>query len=189
MRDDATEANSPTDERGSLAWRIGRRLRARRKELGRTLSNIADRSGLSVSYLSAVEKGVNLPSLASLVKITDALETTIPVLLAAEGANRVRRGKLPSRAPSAVDLSHKDLQLRAVAIRSGPGETSQLSLPTKDHDIFCYVVEGELEVVLDEGPAVTLRPGDALDARSVPAVSWSTRSGALAVWTACPVRI
>jgi transcriptional regulator with XRE-family HTH domain len=174
---------------GSLALRIGRRLRARRKELDRTLAETAERSGLSVSYLSAVEKGVNLPSLASLVKISDALETTIPALLMAEGANRVRAGRLPAEVPAAVELSHADLQLRAVAVRAHLGEESELALPTKDHDIFCYVVEGELEVVLDDRAPVTLYAGDSLDARSASAVFWSTRRGALVVWTSCPLRL
>jgi transcriptional regulator with XRE-family HTH domain len=173
----------------SLAARIGRRLRARRKELGFTLADVAERSTLSISYLSAVEKGTNLPSLPTLVKITDALETSIPTVLLEEGANRVRTASLAAEQLGRVDLSHAELQLRAVAMRSGPGEESMLDLPTKDHDVFCYVVHGELEVVLDDRAPITLGPGDALDVRSASAIFWSTRGGAHAVWTSCPVRI
>ncbi len=172
----------------SLAVRIGRRLRARRKELELTLSETAERSGLSISYLSAVEKGTNLPSLPTLVKITDALETTIPTVLLEEGANRVRQGHLPEGGGSA-DLAHGELHLEAVALRSLPGEKASLELPSKDHDVFCYVLDGELAVVLDDREAITLRQGDALDVRSVSVIWWSSPVGALALWTSCPVRV
>ncbi|MGH9107446.1 MAG: helix-turn-helix domain-containing protein [Acidimicrobiales bacterium] len=177
------------DGAGTLACRIGRRLRARRRELGLTLAETAERARLSVSYVSAVEKGTNLPSLQSLVKIADALQTTIPAVLVAEGTNRVRRGRLPGPGGGAADLGHRELQLKAIAVRSVPGEQSPLELPTKDHDVFCYCLEGEVEVVFDGHEPVTVGAGDALDVRSAVAISWSARSGALLVWTSCPIRV
>ncbi|HTW98432.1 MAG TPA: helix-turn-helix domain-containing protein [Acidimicrobiales bacterium] len=185
----APEAELEGDRDGSLAGRIGRRLRNRRKELGLTLADTAERSSLSISYLSAVEKGVNLPSLPTLVKLTDALETSIPAVLVEEGANRVMPGRLPGAGSDAVDLSHAELRLRTLAVRAGAGEESMLALPTKDHDVFCYLVDGELEVALDEREPIVLHAGDALDVRSASTIFWSTRPGALAVWTSCPVRV
>jgi transcriptional regulator with XRE-family HTH domain len=188
-RDRGGEGEVSSGQSSSLAGRIGRRLRARRQELGRTLAETAARSGLSVSYLSAIEKGVNLPSLQTLVKISEALETTIPTVLVAEGANRVQVGRLPAEPSAEVELSHVELQLRAVALRSSPGDEAQLALPTKDHDIFCYLVDGDLEVVIEDRAPITLRSGDALDVRSASAIFWSTRRGALAVWASCPMRL
>jgi transcriptional regulator with XRE-family HTH domain len=173
---------------GSLAARIGRRLRDRRKQLGLTLAETAERSGLSVSYLSAVEKGVNLPSVQTLARITDALETTIPSVLAEEGANRVRAGHLPDAA-GVQDLAHGELQLQAIALRAQAGDSGSLPIATKDHDVFCYVVEGRLLVFLDERDPLELGPGDAFDARSASSLTWSSPSGALAVWTSCPMRV
>jgi transcriptional regulator with XRE-family HTH domain len=174
---------------GSLAARIGQRLRARRRHLGLTLADTAERSGLSVSYLSAVEKGINLPSVQTLARIADALETNIPAVLAEEGANRVRVERLPEHAGAAHNLAHAELQLQAVALRSGPGDSATLALPTKDHDVFCYVVEGRLQVVLDGRDPVVLGAGDALDVRSVASIVWSSPGAALAVWTSCPMRV
>lgn len=180
---------NPGEQDASLAGRIGQRLRARRKELRLTLADTAERSGLSISYISAVEKGTNLPSLPTLVKLTDALQTTIPTVVMEEGANRVHIGRLPEPGSPSSRLSHAELQLTAVAMRAQRGEESLIELPTKDHDVFCYVVEGELLVALDQHDPITLRAGDALDARSPSTILCSTRSGALSVWTSCPLRI
>src|SRR4051812_48333191 len=46
---------------------LGGALRKRRQELGLTLREVADRSGLSVGSLSDVERGRTEPSLSSLV--------------------------------------------------------------------------------------------------------------------------
>lgn len=175
------------DGERSLARRIGARLRARRSELELTLADTAARSGLSVSYLSAVEKGVNLPSLPVLARITDALGTSIPAVLLQEGANLVRRARLPA-VPGRVVLSHSELQLSSLAVRLAPGGSEELRLPSKDHDLFAFVVEGDLSVRLDS-EVLELGAGDALDLRTPATVELSSRQGALAIWTACPTRV
>ncbi|MDA8312797.1 MAG: helix-turn-helix transcriptional regulator [Actinomycetota bacterium] len=172
----------------TLAARIGRQLRQRRKALALTLAQVSERSTLSVSFLSAVENGTNLPSLPSLVRITDALETDLPTLLVAEGASRVRTGKLSEDEPL-IELSHPELQLTAIALRFSPGDEPHLPLPTKDHDVFCYVVSGELQVSLDEAPPITLSDEDALDVRNASVIHIRAGRPTLSVWTSCPVRV
>jgi transcriptional regulator with XRE-family HTH domain len=162
-------------------------LRSRRQKLGLTLAKTAEAASISTSYLSAVEKGVNLPSLPTLAKIVEALNTSIPDVLADEGANLVRARHLP-RPGESLRLSHPQLQLQAIALASAPLQDGTLPLPTKDHDVFGYVVEGELQVLLDGSEPITLSAGDALDLRSAAGVFLVTRGGALSVWTSCPVR-
>ncbi len=196
----AARAASPSDEESpetapgdavhigdtSLAGRIGQELRDRRKALRLTLAQVSERSSLSISYLSAIEKGTNLPSLPSLVRLTDALQTDLPTLLVAEGASRVHAGRLPDD-DSSVELSHPELQLSAIALRSSPGDEPELQLPTKDHDVLCYVVFGELRVTLDERRTILLSDGDALDVRSASSIHVSTQQPTLSIWTSCPV--
>lgn len=174
---------------GSLAQRIGRRLRARRQELGFTLAKAAELASVSTSYLSAVENGVNLPSLPTLARITEAVGTTIPAVLAEEGANFVRRERLPVPRQGTRELSHAELQLQAIAVASLPRREMALPLPTKDHDVFCYVIDGELRVCFDDAEPVALRAGDALDLRSASSVVFASRTRALSVWTSCPIRV
>ncbi|BAL98106.1 MULTISPECIES: helix-turn-helix domain-containing protein [Caldilinea] len=52
---------------------FGSRIRARRKELGLSLEDLAQRTGLTASFLSLVERGMSNPSLESLRHIAEAL--------------------------------------------------------------------------------------------------------------------
>ena len=54
---------------------LGQRLRGRRKEIGKTLQQVASESGLTVGFISQIERGISTPSLASLYNVAKALET------------------------------------------------------------------------------------------------------------------
>lgn len=56
---------------------IGERLRALRKEKDLSQGEIANRSGLMVSYLSRVENGHTVPSVETLQKLAGALEVAL----------------------------------------------------------------------------------------------------------------
>ena len=60
---------------------LGARIRARRQALGLTLAVVAPRAGVSVSYLSDVERGRRLPSLDALDRIARALSCVATDLL------------------------------------------------------------------------------------------------------------
>nr|WSY56192.1 XRE family transcriptional regulator [Streptomyces sp. NBC_00886] len=63
--------------------RVGAAVRRRRRALDLTLAVVAERSGLSVPFLSQVENDRARPSRSSLEKVADALRTTAVELLAA----------------------------------------------------------------------------------------------------------
>jgi transcriptional regulator with XRE-family HTH domain len=58
----------------TLQRRIGERIREARKEHGLTLAQMADRTSLSVGFLSQVELGKNSASVDTLYRIARALE-------------------------------------------------------------------------------------------------------------------
>ena len=60
---------------------LGTRIRARRKALGLTLTEVAERAGLSQQYVSNLEKGHRNPSLAALRSIATALRQTMTDLI------------------------------------------------------------------------------------------------------------
>jgi transcriptional regulator with XRE-family HTH domain len=75
---------------------LGHAVRARRTQLGLTLSKVADGTGLSVPFLSQIETAFAAPSLISLFAIARVLETTPERLLAGPVAGDVvitRRGE------------------------------------------------------------------------------------------------
>ena len=59
------------------AQELGQTLRSRRKELNLTMQVVADEAGLSVGFISQVERGLTSPSLASLVGLAEVLEMPI----------------------------------------------------------------------------------------------------------------
>ena len=61
---------------------LGSAVRMRRRQLGLTLSEVADGTGLSVPFLSQVETSFGAPSLTSLFAIARVLDTTPERLLA-----------------------------------------------------------------------------------------------------------
>jgi transcriptional regulator with XRE-family HTH domain len=169
----------------ALAGRLGARLRARRRALHRTLADVAGEADVSVSYLSAVEKGVNMPSLPVLARLVHALRLTLHELLQEEGGHQVRAGEIASAAPGVQDLGHPDLRLRVAAICSAPGEQGGAPLSVAGFTVFVFVERGALALEVD-GALHALGQGDALDAVDVSDIRWETlgEMPALSVWGA-----
>jgi transcriptional regulator with XRE-family HTH domain len=70
----AMPAPEPTPEPEPL-WReaVGRELRTERQTTERTLADVADRAGVSIQYLSEVERGLKEPSSEVLSAVAGAL--------------------------------------------------------------------------------------------------------------------
>lgn len=58
-----------------LRSELGRQIRLSRTQREWTLKDLSERSGVSVSQLSSIERGAHLPSVESLLMIAGALET------------------------------------------------------------------------------------------------------------------
>jgi transcriptional regulator with XRE-family HTH domain len=57
---------------------LGERLRARRRQLRLTLKEVALWLGLSVGFISQIERGITSPSLSSLVSVSRVLGRRSP---------------------------------------------------------------------------------------------------------------
>lgn len=66
-------------------WRdvLGRRLRDLRRERGETLTETAQRAGISPQYLSEIERGIKEPSSEMIAAVAGALGLTLLDLTAA----------------------------------------------------------------------------------------------------------
>lgn len=56
---------------------LGERLRLQRKRLGKSLKDVAEASGLSVGFISQIERNLAVPSLSSLATVAEALQISI----------------------------------------------------------------------------------------------------------------
>lgn len=70
----ATEYNLGGRPQDRLRAALGRQIRLARTERGWTLKELSEESGVSVSQLSSIERGAHLPSLESLLAISQALD-------------------------------------------------------------------------------------------------------------------
>ena len=84
-------------------WRqvLGSRLRALRAERGETLTETAERAGISPQYLSEVERGRKEPSSEMIAALAGALDTTLADLTT-QVTKDLRGGRAaPGQTPSA----------------------------------------------------------------------------------------
>ena len=78
-----SDTTLPDDE----VQRLGAHIKAKRAELGLSLRDLAATTGLSATFLSNLERGIANPTLDSLRKVSNALNTPILYM-----ANPVREG-------------------------------------------------------------------------------------------------
>ncbi|MDH4207325.1 MAG: XRE family transcriptional regulator [Anaerolineae bacterium] len=146
---------------------LGERLRARRKGMGLSLKALADRVGVSASFLSQVERARPNPSFATLIMLSRALEVPAYYFLL-ESPDPVvrhdRRRKLTVPGSSLVyELLCPDLQgsMEVSLGRLGGGGVSSEQPLAHAAEEFILVLEGCLEIEL--GPRrYRLEPGDSI---------------------------
>ncbi|WP_306335956.1 helix-turn-helix domain-containing protein [Streptomyces sp. KL118A] len=147
--------------------RVGSAVRRRRRQLELTLAVVAERSGLSVPFLSQIENERARPSMRSLQRVADALCTTdVELLAAADPARTVE----VVRAADDTDLDGSTPHARVRELARGHHQLHALEF-IGDHDEgrefqhrndeLMYVVEGAVEMEA-EGRAYRLGRGDTL---------------------------
>ncbi|MGW4798836.1 helix-turn-helix domain-containing protein [Nonomuraea sp. NPDC004297] len=121
---------------------LGRRLRARRAALGRTVASVAADAALSVPYVANLENGRGNPTVAALDRLAEALGTRLVIALADPGAEPER----PAPPPSLVEFT------RGRRFRRTAGRLAELR--GEDDAGVRAMLAGALAAV-----AVPLRPG------------------------------
>ncbi|MFJ4441161.1 helix-turn-helix domain-containing protein [Pseudomonas sp. NPDC089422] len=151
---------------------MSNRLKVLRKKLGVTLETLAEKSGMTKSYLSKVERGLNTPSIAAALKLARALNVNVEELFAEEhtGQRRyslVRQGERQAlvgdgHGPGYAALTRQFGQHSLLPFLIQP--PTAFSDPTfKEHEgeEFLFVHAGQVEVdFMNE--RVLLEQGDAL---------------------------
>jgi transcriptional regulator with XRE-family HTH domain len=147
---------------------IGTRIRDVRTMKGMPLRALADRTGLSMSMLSLVERGKASPSIGTLIAICSALDVHMADLLAP--VSLVRQSPVSRVEDQPVVQTRAGVDRRIlrddrvngveIAINQYAPDTGSAPTPIH-HEGFEYgvVIEGQLTVELD-GAVHTLRPGD-----------------------------
>jgi transcriptional regulator with XRE-family HTH domain len=176
--------------------RVGSRLRARRLELGLTISEVAERAGLTAGFISQLERDLTSASLSSLYRICAVLGIRVGNLVDDVPAGRlIRREEQSRRSVAMGDAEHLLLSSRderrfhVTESHIPPGGSAGEELYTLPADVeLVYVLRGSRELrigeethVLEEGDTFSYSPRDPHTWRNP-----SAADEAVVLWTALP---
>jgi transcriptional regulator with XRE-family HTH domain len=155
----------------ALARAIGTRVRHERQALGWTLDQLAAAAGVSRRMLVNVEHGDANPSIATLLKISDALGVGLPALVEPPRPNAIKI----TRAGEGAALWYGEAGGRGVLVAGteppdvvelwdwtlAPGDRHESDAHTPGTTELLQVLNGTLVVEI-AGEAITLDSGDAI---------------------------
>jgi len=150
---------------------LGPRIRQRRKALGLTLQALCGRAGLSVGYLSQVERGNATPSLGTLAQIAQALNVGLEYFIATpKPADSLTRAHArPQFALDDTSIVYEALgadfpgaELSSYILDVPPGYMSETV--SHEGEEIIYVLAGEIIQTLG-GERFRLTAGDSLHYR------------------------
>lgn len=171
--------------------KLGAAIRKRRKQMGLTLQALCNTAGLSVGYLSQVERDNATPTLGTLAQIASALEVDLEYFVATPKPSDAltRHDSRPRFSVPGSDTTYEALnaafpgsELQSYILHVPPGFASEVVCHEGEEII--YVLDGEIEQVLD-GQTFRLRAGDSLHYSGQTPHAWSnpTAREARLLWT------
>ncbi|MCZ4272036.1 helix-turn-helix domain-containing protein [Maritalea porphyrae] len=162
-----------TSERKDLdVSQLGDSIRAKRKQADRTLESLAVAAGISIGYLSQVERGHATPSLGTLQRIAQALDVNLDYFIATPTAMDAvtRDQERPTFFVGSSSISYERIgadfrggELSSFVLNIPPGYRSETVSHTGEEIV--YVLEGTLMQVVGE-EKMRLNAGDSLHFRS-----------------------
>ncbi|MFE3192556.1 helix-turn-helix domain-containing protein [Nocardia sp. NPDC059240] len=145
-------------------------LRSHRRRAGLSLDALAERTGLTKSYLSKIERGLSTPSIAVALRIAHVLEADVAQLFS-DNPDRsalmaIERGSERAEPPAAGPANYQPLATQIVGKAMQPFVVTPSTEPVADHtehhgDEFVFVHKGAVEVSIP-GNVLTLNEGDSL---------------------------
>ena len=183
---------------------LGDKIKTLRKKLGMTQKELAEQVGLTPSFISQLEKNLISPSLDSLLKLSEKLNTQ-PIYFLMDGESGPLQ-KMVIKPSERHDIHLQDLKTNDVKLqllvsdvlnrRMEPyllimkeGAVINGHFYSHKGDEFAYVMEGELEVEI-EGEKQMLRQGDSLYIGSIFPSKWVNvgKGDAVLLWVLSPPR-
>ncbi len=158
------------------------RMRKLRHRLSMTLQQLSEASGVSVGYLSQVERGNATPTLGTLSQIAQALEVDTGYFVRTPHAvdSLTRGGARPKFAVSGSSIEYEQIgaeraghELTSFVINVPPGYESEVVHHIGEEII--YILEGEISQVVGEREYL-MNVGDSLHYLGTTPHCWSNKS-------------
>ena len=180
-----------TPAEGSLL--PGQQFRRLRLKRGLSLAQVARATGVSVGFLSALERGQMRPSIATLRRIARFYRTNILSLFEAAGENPrlVKPGQrkvletTPGVRMELLAWGHTAMEPHLFRVKPGGGSGESYS---HEGEEFLHVLRGEFEIWLNETEHYRLKRGDSLYFESSTPHRWGNpgRGEARVLWINTP---
>src|SRR5450631_1808598 len=171
----------------------GQRFRRLRSRRGLSLAQVARATGVSVGFLSALERGQMRSSVATLQRIARFYRTNILSLFEPAGENprlvRTAQRKILETTPGVrmelLAWGHTAMEPHLFRVRPGGGSGESYA---HEGEEFLHVLRGEFEIWLQSGEHYRLKPGDSLYFESSTPHRWKNpgRSEAWLLWINTP---
>lgn len=180
-----------SQSRATLAASLGPRIRKRRRHMALTLQELSAASGVSVSYLSQVERENSTPTLGTLTQIAAALAVGVDYFIATpRQSDSLTRSHERSRfSVAGTSIVYEQLgsefaghELTSFILHVPPGYKSE-TVKHEGEEII-YILEGSILQIVD-GHEYILKQGDSLHYLGDRPHSWSntTDQPARILWT------
>jgi transcriptional regulator with XRE-family HTH domain len=171
----------------------GQRFRRLRTRRGLSLAQVARATGVSVGFLSALERGQMRSSIATLRRIARFYRTNILSLFEAAEENprlvRPAQRKILETTPGVrmelLAWGHTAMEPHLFRVRPGGGSGESYA---HEGEEFLHVLRGEFEIWLQSGEHYRLKPGDSLYFESSTPHRWKNpgRAEAWLLWINTP---
>jgi transcriptional regulator with XRE-family HTH domain len=174
MNISATDPAHAQASENALEQAIGRQVKRYRKQLGLTITDMCDRTGLSAGMMSKIENGNTSPSLATLRSLATALNVPVTSLFREfeeqRDATFVKAGQGLAIERQGTRAGHQ-YQLLGHSVHSDVSVEPYLITLDNDSDVFpifqhagiefLYILEGSM-VYRHLNATYTMNPGDSL---------------------------
>ena len=149
---------------------IGLRIRELRQQRGQTLEQVAAETGLSVSFISMLERDKVSISVDNLEKLANYFQVHMVHFFRNEAASPVqvtRRDEivkslaLTSKGPATVTLlsNRPDARMEPLLVAIAPGK-EEPHFREHEADVLLYVLEGDATLISEAGEKIELNQGD-----------------------------
>ena len=136
---------------------FGTKLRAKRQLQKMTLKQLSEKTGLSISLLSEIERGLAQPSMSSLKRIVQAMDLSMFNFVEEQTDPNENQGRLAlqSTPPGAPDAYTKDIAIVRATKRKKlmyPSFPALFELLTPDLNRMMEILYGKFEPGFTSGP-------------------------------------
>lgn len=167
-----------------MDYSIGKRIKALRLEKKMTLKQVAEKTDLSISFISQVERSKSSITLESLKKISEALGISPSYFFPTEkksAKSLIRRNVSNGEEYMYSSFVYADLSgdlpnpfFEPILVTLHPGDQKGNPFSHKGQE-FVYVLEGSLTILFDE-QEFELLPGDSIHMESSVPHNWFNRT-------------